>query len=68
MASLISLLFSHSPLLSPYLFPSLRYDWHQTGSQVVISIYAKCIVPEETHIEANPTNVSCSEIDAALKL
>ncbi len=37
-------------------FPS--YDWHQTGSQVVISMYAKCVVPEQSSIEANQTNVS----------
>ncbi|KAL4647093.1 cysteine and histidine-rich domain-containing protein 1-like [Arapaima gigas] len=32
-----------------------RFDWHQTGSQVIISIYAKNAVPELSSVEANST-------------
>ncbi|XP_006627895.2 cysteine and histidine-rich domain-containing protein 1 [Lepisosteus oculatus] len=32
-----------------------RFDWHQTGSQVVISIYAKNAVPELSYVEGNST-------------
>lgn len=35
-----------------------RYDWHQTGSQVVISIYSKLPDPELSCIEANPVKLS----------
>uniref|UniRef100_A0A8C9W6C2 Zgc:92429 n=1 Tax=Scleropages formosus TaxID=113540 RepID=A0A8C9W6C2_SCLFO len=30
-----------------------RYDWHQTGNQVVITIYAKNANPEHSYVEAN---------------
>lgn len=36
-----------------------RYDWHQTGNSVVVSIYAKNANPEFCSIEANRTVVSC---------
>ena len=39
-----------------FLFPC-RYDWHQTGSFVIISIYAKACVPEHCSFQVNPTNV-----------
>ncbi|XP_066478122.1 cysteine and histidine-rich domain-containing protein 1 [Tiliqua scincoides] len=32
-----------------------RHDWHQTGGEVTISIYAKNSVPELSHVEANST-------------
>ncbi|XP_052423667.1 cysteine and histidine-rich domain-containing protein 1 [Carassius gibelio] len=32
-----------------------RFDWHQTGSQVIISIYAKNSVPELSLVEGNST-------------
>uniref|UniRef100_A0A8C6SXN9 Cysteine and histidine-rich domain-containing protein 1 n=1 Tax=Neogobius melanostomus TaxID=47308 RepID=A0A8C6SXN9_9GOBI len=32
-----------------------RFDWHQTGSQVIISIYAKNSIPELSHVDANST-------------
>uniref|UniRef100_A0A8C9VKV4 Cysteine and histidine-rich domain-containing protein 1 n=1 Tax=Scleropages formosus TaxID=113540 RepID=A0A8C9VKV4_SCLFO len=32
-----------------------RFDWHQTGSQVIISIYAKNCNPELSFVEANST-------------
>jgi hypothetical protein len=35
---------------------SCRYDWHQTGTQVVVSFYAKACVPEQCLFEANPTS------------
>ena len=35
-----------------------RFDWHQTGSQVVISVYTKCVIAEESYVQANGTNVS----------
>lgn len=38
-----------------------RFDWHQTGSQVIISIYAKNAVPELSYVEANSTTVSVTE-------
>ncbi|XP_062983246.1 cysteine and histidine-rich domain-containing protein 1 [Elgaria multicarinata webbii] len=34
---------------------SCRHDWHQTGGEVTISIYAKNSVPELSHVEANST-------------
>jgi cysteine/histidine-rich domain-containing protein 1 len=34
-----------------------RYDWHQTGNSVVISIYSKCPVPALSYIEANPVKL-----------
>ncbi|KAJ6664891.1 hypothetical protein lerEdw1_005863 [Lerista edwardsae] len=34
-----------------------RHDWHQTGGEVTISIYAKNSVPELSHVEANSTLV-----------
>jgi hypothetical protein len=36
----------------------IRCDWHQTGSQVVISIFSKCSLPDECHFSANSTNVT----------
>ena len=35
-----------------------RYDWHQTGTQVVIAFYAKACVPGQCLFEANQTSVS----------
>ncbi|XP_023653416.2 cysteine and histidine-rich domain-containing protein 1 [Paramormyrops kingsleyae] len=32
-----------------------RYDWHQTGNQVVITLYAKNANPEHSYVEANRT-------------
>lgn len=34
-----------------------RFDWHQTGPYVVISIFAKGCVPELSSFKVNPTNV-----------
>uniref|UniRef100_A0A8C2Z7S6 Cysteine and histidine-rich domain-containing protein 1 n=1 Tax=Cyclopterus lumpus TaxID=8103 RepID=A0A8C2Z7S6_CYCLU len=34
-----------------------RFDWHQTGAQVIISIYAKNAVPELCYVEANSTTL-----------
>lgn len=34
-----------------------RFDWHQTGSQVIISIYAKNSIPELSYVDANSTTV-----------
>ncbi|XP_071372923.1 cysteine and histidine-rich domain-containing protein 1-like isoform X1 [Centroberyx affinis] len=34
-----------------------RFDWHQTGSQVIISIYAKNSLTELSYVEANSTTV-----------
>ncbi|KAM9335260.1 cysteine and histidine-rich domain-containing protein 1 [Symphorus nematophorus] len=36
-----------------------RYDWHQTGNNVVVTIYAKNANPELSCIEANRTVLSC---------
>ncbi|KAL0994957.1 hypothetical protein UPYG_G00129950 [Umbra pygmaea] len=30
-----------------------RFDWHQTGSQVIISIYAKNSLPDLSYVDAN---------------
>uniref|UniRef100_A0A665TXD4 Cysteine and histidine-rich domain-containing protein 1 n=1 Tax=Echeneis naucrates TaxID=173247 RepID=A0A665TXD4_ECHNA len=35
-----------------------RFDWHQTGSQVIISIYAKNSVPELCYVDANSTTLN----------
>jgi hypothetical protein len=35
---------------------SCRYDWHQTGTQVVISFYAKACIPEHCLFETNQTS------------
>ncbi|XP_038674211.1 cysteine and histidine-rich domain-containing protein 1a isoform X1 [Scyliorhinus canicula] len=32
-----------------------RHDWHQTGGQVIITIYAKNSIPELSYVEANNT-------------
>uniref|UniRef100_A0A8C6PJ53 Cysteine and histidine-rich domain-containing protein 1 n=1 Tax=Nothobranchius furzeri TaxID=105023 RepID=A0A8C6PJ53_NOTFU len=34
-----------------------RFDWHQTGTQVIISIYAKNAVPELSYVDANSTTL-----------
>lgn len=34
-----------------------RFDWHQTGGQVIISIYAKNSIPELSYVEGNSTSV-----------
>lgn len=34
-----------------------RFDWHQTGAQVIISVYAKNSVPELSFAEANSTTL-----------
>ncbi|XP_053555072.1 cysteine and histidine-rich domain-containing protein 1 [Bombina bombina] len=36
---------------------SCRYDWHQTSSVVVITIYAKTAIPENSQILANRTGL-----------
>ncbi|XP_068612039.1 cysteine and histidine-rich domain-containing protein 1 isoform X2 [Brachionichthys hirsutus] len=36
-----------------------RHDWHQTGSRVVVTIYAKNANPELSCIEANRTVLTC---------
>lgn len=33
---------------------SCRYDWHQTGTHVIVSVYAKLSVPATTYVEVNP--------------
>ncbi|KAF7251146.1 Cysteine and histidine-rich domain-containing protein 1, partial [Varanus komodoensis] len=35
-----------------------RHDWHQTGGEVTISIYAKNSVPELSCVEANSTSLN----------
>ncbi|GFR05839.1 cysteine and histidine-rich domain-containing protein 1 [Trichonephila clavata] len=30
-----------------------RYDWHQTGNSVIISVYSKCPLPDLSNIESN---------------
>ncbi|XP_043912791.1 cysteine and histidine-rich domain-containing protein 1-like [Protopterus annectens] len=39
-------------------FVTCRYDWHQTGSQVVVTAYAKNPVPDYSVILANRTMLS----------
>ncbi|KAF1542457.1 Cysteine and histidine-rich domain-containing protein 1, partial [Eudyptes schlegeli] len=34
-----------------------RHDWHQTGGEVTISVYAKNSVPDLSYVEANSTMV-----------
>ncbi|PIO13421.1 hypothetical protein AB205_0113180, partial [Aquarana catesbeiana] len=34
-----------------------RYDWHQTSSLVVITVYAKTSIPDLTEIHANRTQL-----------
>uniref|UniRef100_A0A3B1K2C1 Cysteine and histidine-rich domain-containing protein 1 n=1 Tax=Astyanax mexicanus TaxID=7994 RepID=A0A3B1K2C1_ASTMX len=34
-----------------------RFDWHQTGGQVTITVYAKNSVPELSYVDGNSTNV-----------
>ncbi|XP_051983101.1 cysteine and histidine-rich domain-containing protein 1-like [Xyrauchen texanus] len=36
-----------------------RHDWHQTGNQVVVTIYAKNSSPEHSYVEANRTLLTC---------
>ncbi|KAJ8368084.1 hypothetical protein SKAU_G00081120 [Synaphobranchus kaupii] len=35
-----------------------RFDWHQTGSQVMISVYAKNSIPELSFVEGNSTKLN----------
>lgn len=35
-----------------------RHDWHQTGGEVTISVYAKNSLPELSQVVANSTLVS----------
>ncbi|KAG7470909.1 hypothetical protein MATL_G00118930 [Megalops atlanticus] len=35
-----------------------RFDWHQTGGQVMISIYAKNSIPELSFVEGNSTKLN----------
>lgn len=44
-----------------------RFDWHQTGSQVIISIYAKNAIPELSYVDANSTTVREAARDAGSK-
>lgn len=37
---------------------SCRQDWHQTSSQVVVTVYAKTPLPELSSVKANRTVVS----------
>ncbi|MBN3297469.1 CHRD1 protein, partial [Amia calva] len=32
-----------------------RYDWHQTSRQVVVTVYAKNAVPDQSYVETNRT-------------
>lgn len=34
-----------------------RFDWHQTGGQVTITIYAKNSIPELSYVDGNSTNL-----------
>ncbi|KAF5898217.1 cysteine and histidine-rich domain-containing protein 1, partial [Clarias magur] len=34
-----------------------RFDWHQTGSQVTITVYAKNSIPELSYVDANSTQL-----------
>ncbi|XP_028831713.1 cysteine and histidine-rich domain-containing protein 1 [Denticeps clupeoides] len=36
-----------------------RHDWHQTGNQVVVTIYAKNATPDHSYVEANRTALTC---------
>lgn len=38
-------------------FIPCRHDWHQTGGQITITIYAKNSIPEQSYVEANSTVV-----------
>ncbi|KAJ7320062.1 hypothetical protein JRQ81_019573 [Phrynocephalus forsythii] len=35
-----------------------RHDWHQTGGEVIISVYAKNSIPDLSLVEANSTRVN----------
>lgn len=37
---------------------SCRQDWHQTSSQVVVTVYAKNSLPAQSSVKANRTTVS----------
>lgn len=53
--------FSDSLYLQGTKVMPCRFDWHQTGSQVIISIYAKNSLPELSYVEANSTTVETTE-------
>lgn len=36
---------------------SCRYDWYQTANSVVISIFTKLPIPDESYVEANPVKL-----------
>lgn len=35
-----------------------RYDWHQTGSHVIISVFAKAVDPDLSYVEANAVKIN----------
>lgn len=37
---------------------SCRYDWHQTASNVVVTVYSKLPFPNESLIKANPVKLN----------
>ncbi|KAK7925922.1 hypothetical protein WMY93_008232 [Mugilogobius chulae] len=37
---------------------SVSVDWHQTGAQVIISIYAKNSIPDQSYVDANSTTLN----------
>ncbi|XP_046391958.1 cysteine and histidine-rich domain-containing protein morgana [Ischnura elegans] len=42
-----------------------RYDWHQTGTHVVVAVYAKNYDPERTTVNLNPVRLVISVLDSA---
>lgn len=51
---------------------SCRYDWHQTSSYVVVSVFAKKYDPDRSSVELNPVrlkmNLFFPEEEASFKL
>jgi len=42
---------------------SCRYDWFQSESHIVLTVFAKCIDPEHTTVEANSDSVRKDEAE-----
>lgn len=49
----VSLIMKLSIFLQATTASQCRYDWHQTGTMVTVTIYAKMMLPEESFIETN---------------
>lgn len=64
-----------SSLILPMVHPqdtkkvaACRYDWHQTATHVIVTVYAKLCDPTTTFVDANPIRLNMNIVfgDAAV--